>query len=179
VLLVRYLPVNTRMFVILFSEHRHGHLYWGATASLARQSGIPLWFWRNIGLCTRSQLSWPLQPTLAEPLMPGLVGYQDPFLGAHKEATTPDGWELILSIIEHTQTRETGVGGLFVSENGGVSWRESPLPVYTLAVQMTGPSWNETSTPTQASRRRRVALNTHAYAPFSLSSCGENARTFV
>lgn len=115
--------------------------------------------------------------TLAEPLMPGLAGYEDPFLWAHKEAT-PDGWELILSIIEHTQTRETGVGGLFVSENGGVSWRKSPLPVYTLAVQMTGPGWNETSTPTQASSRRRVALNTHAYAPFSLSSCGENAPNF-
>lgn len=87
--------------------------------------------------------------TLAEPLIPGLVGYEDPFLWRHTEAMAAGGWESILSILEHTQTGSAGVGGLFVSADGGRSWRQSPIPAYNLSVRMTGVGWNETAGVTQ------------------------------
>ena len=101
----------------------------------------------TLGFARGPSFSGPFT-TLAEPLMPGLVGYEDPFLWRHTEATAT-GWESILSIIEHTQTGTSGVGGLFVSADGGHTWRKSPVPAYTLAVRMTGVGWNSTTNVTQ------------------------------
>jgi len=101
----------------------------------------------------------PVYRAIAEPLLPGLVGYEDPFLWVHTEEGE-EGPVAILSVLEHTQFNGSAVGGLFVSDDGGVTWVQSPLPAYTLDVSMTGPGWaaGNASTAVPFLRRERPEL---------------------
>ena len=94
----------------------------------------------TLGYARASAWNSTLYEAIAEPLQPGLVGYEDPFIWVHVE----EGGKKILSILEHTQTSDIGaVGGLFVSEDMGKTWRKSPIPAYSTTVpKMTGPGWS-------------------------------------
>ena len=90
--------------------------------------------------------------TLAEPIIPGLTGYEDPFVWVHYEHGRK-----ILSILEHTQYNGSSVGGLFVSDDEGLTWVQSPLPAYTLSLNMAGGAGWEPG-PLTALRRERPEL---------------------
>jgi hypothetical protein len=78
--------------------------------------------------------SWdaPLFTSLAEPLIAGLVGQEDPFLWRSAR-----GWHML----SHAMGAPGGgVGGLFASLDG-VAWVQAPHPAYTTTVNMTGPGW--------------------------------------
>ena len=110
----------------------------------------------TIGFATSPAWGGPLYTAIAEPIMPGLVGYEDPFVWAHTELAPSGASVTVLSVLTHTQTRSAGVGGLFVSDDGGLTWVLSPVPAYNLTVSVTSPGWP--SGATQLLRRERPSL---------------------
>lgn len=61
------------------------------------------------------------------------------------------------------QYNGTGVGGFFLSDDGGLTFKQSPIPAYTTSTQMTGDGWwNSTGPgptyPVTWSRRERPGL---------------------
>ena len=71
---------------------------------------------------------------VAEPLSPGLVGFEDPFIWVHMEDGGAGKQVRILSVLAHAQSLGPSVGALFVSADGGRSWARSPEAAYTLTV---------------------------------------------
>jgi hypothetical protein len=116
-----------------------GLLAWRVNLAGARRG-------ESIGFAAAPAWAGPLYTALAEPLTPGLVGAEDPFVWRHEEPSDAGGGAnvSVLSILFHAQTGALeDVGGLFVSVDGGASWLRSPAAAYgTRVPAMVGPGWD-------------------------------------
>lgn len=145
-----------------FSLAETGPLTYFSNPSLAIDgvSGEALLAWRvnllppvgrgeTLGFATAPSWDAPRYTAVAEPLRPGLVGYEDPFIWSH------DG---VLSMLAHSQHSQTDVGALFVSADAGRTWALSPVAPYTTTVpSMTGTEWGR-GAPFAFLRRERPEL---------------------